>query len=81
MMLQTQAATFAAGHDRDAGRAGECPIDIRGLNLSYKGKPVLRDVSLNVPPGAVLGLLFVVPGVLYAWAMRRWLPGVCAGCA
>ena len=33
------------------------PIQISGLNLSYKDKPVLKDVRLSVPRGAVVGLV------------------------
>jgi ABC-2 type transport system ATP-binding protein len=33
------------------------PIQVSGLNLSYKGQHVLRDLSLQVPRGAVVGLV------------------------
>ena len=33
------------------------PIQVSGLNLSYKKVPVLRDFRLSVPPGAVVGLV------------------------
>ena len=35
----------------------ESPLHCRGLRKSYAGKPVLRDLSLQVPAGAVLGLV------------------------
>jgi ATP-binding cassette, subfamily B, bacterial len=36
---------------------GPLSVDIRGLSFSYERQPVLRNVSLQVEPGAVLALL------------------------
>jgi ATP-binding cassette, subfamily B, multidrug efflux pump len=40
---------------RDAEVAGE--IEFRGLNFSYNGKPVLRDLNLHIPAGSSLAIV------------------------
>jgi ABC-2 type transport system ATP-binding protein len=35
------------------------PIDVQGLNMSYKMSHVLKDVKLRIPQGAVVGLVGV----------------------
>ncbi len=53
----------APREDLDNGRNVELPeikgdIDIRGLSFAYeKGKDVLRDVSLHIRPGEMIGLV------------------------
>jgi len=57
MMLDN--ANFSAARGPSDGAAADLadPIQISGLNLHYKDRHVLRDVSLNVPRGAVIGLV------------------------
>ncbi len=54
-MQETQVGAVLA--EPGAAELGDGPIDIRGLNLSYKGKPVLKGVNLSIPKGAVVGLV------------------------
>ena len=36
---------------------GESPLAIRGLSVSYGEKPVLFDIDLVTPPGAMMGII------------------------
>jgi ABC-2 type transport system ATP-binding protein len=55
MMLESKSpqGTYAAG----GALASDYPIAVRDLNLSYKTRHVLKDVNLQLPHGAVVGLV------------------------
>jgi ABC-2 type transport system ATP-binding protein len=52
---QQDAAT--ASHPQLSGAQGSNPIDVCGLNMHYKERHVLKDVNLQIPHGAVVGLV------------------------
>ncbi|REK08952.1 MAG: ABC transporter ATP-binding protein [Planctomycetota bacterium] len=50
------AAQHASG-DRDSAAPGALPLSIYDLTVAYHSKPVLWDVSLDVPPGKLVGIV------------------------
>jgi ABC-2 type transport system ATP-binding protein len=52
---QQDAATVS--HPQLSGAQGGNPIDVCGLNMYYKESRVLKDVNLQIPHGAVVGLV------------------------
>jgi ABC-2 type transport system ATP-binding protein len=52
----TGSGTRSAGSD-EAGEARDAAIDVEGLRVVRGGRTVLHDLSLEVPRGAVVGLL------------------------
>lgn len=58
MMFEARDATATPNHAPQSGApTARNPIEVSGLNLSYKARHVLKDVSLRVPQGAVVGLV------------------------
>jgi ABC-2 type transport system ATP-binding protein len=57
MMLDTNHLIPPEGAFHGAAFDAVPPIQISGLNLSYKDRHVLRNFSLQVPQGAVVGLV------------------------
>lgn len=51
-MMDSSALTAASARPESAD-----PIEVSGLNLSYKHTQVLKDIGLTVPRGAVVGLV------------------------
>src|SRR3954454_5015594 len=49
--------TANAADDRAQAQAGSAGLVVRGLGKTFKGRPVLRDVSLAVKRGESVGLL------------------------
>ncbi|KIT16637.1 Glutathione import ATP-binding protein GsiA [Jannaschia aquimarina] len=41
----------------EAKKTGAALLEVEGLSVSIGGAPILRDVSLSLPPGEVLGLV------------------------
>jgi ATP-binding cassette subfamily B protein len=54
-ILQEQPEIQDGPEARDAEVTGE--IEFRGLNFSYNGKPVLRDLNLSIPAGSSLAIV------------------------
>jgi len=46
-----------ASYASESALANACPIEVSDLNLSYKNRHVLKDVCLQIPQGAVVGLV------------------------
>lgn len=38
-------------------REDDLPVAVRGLTVAYRHRPVLRDVSLSLPPGRLIGVI------------------------
>ncbi len=57
MMLDTQTRPAASLFDEDAAADATDPVQVSGLNLSYKNQVVLKDVNLSLPRGSVVGLV------------------------
>lgn len=38
-------------------REDDLPVVVRGLTVAYRHRPVLRDVSLSLPPGRLIGVI------------------------
>jgi ATP-binding cassette subfamily B protein len=76
--------------DRDADRKirglrGE--VEFRGLTFAYNGRPVLRDIHLKIPAGAVVGLVGrvgcgkttlarLIPRLIEAGEGQVWIDGM-----
>jgi ATP-binding cassette subfamily B multidrug efflux pump len=57
MQEQPEIQDAPGAQDREKDREIEGEIEFRGLNFSYEGKPVLRDVNLRVPAGSSVAIV------------------------
>ncbi len=57
MSTPMAAAAQHASGDRDSAAPGALPLSIYDLTVAYHSKPVLWDVSLDVPPGKLVGIV------------------------